>query len=57
MVKISNSSYKNEIHRADSPFNVQKYNFFCQGGPNFGEGRPEKLGKMAKTREIYCYAN
>ena len=22
-----------------------------------GKGRPENLGKMAKNRETYCYAN
>ena len=39
MVKISNASYENEIHRVDSPFNKdsKKYNFFRQESPNFGE--------------------
>ena len=60
MVKISNASHENEIHRADSPFNKDSKNiFFGQGGPNFGgETRTaESLGKMAKNRETYCYAN
>ena len=58
MVKILNVSYENEIHRVDSPFNMGSKNiFFWPGGPNFGDGRPENLGKMAKNREIYCYAN
>ena len=52
MVKISNASYENEIHRVDSPFNEDSNNIiFGQGGPNFGEGRPENLRKMAKNRE------
>ena len=43
MVKISNASYENEIHRVDSPFNEDSKNiFFCQGGPNFGEGIARK---------------
>ena len=58
MVKILNIFYENEIHRVDSPFNEDsKSIFFGQGGPNFGEGRPENLGKMTKNRETYCYAN
>ena len=36
MVKISNASNENEIHRVDSPFNEDSKNIFCQGGPNFG---------------------
>ena len=31
--------------------------YFFQGGPNFGEGRSENLGKMGNNRDIYCYAN
>ena len=55
MVKILNASYENEIHIVNSPFNE---NALISGeGPNFGEGRPENLGKMAKNREAYCYAN
>ena len=43
MVKISNASNENEIHRVHSPFNEDSKNisFFCQGGPNFG-------GEMAR---------
>ena len=49
MVKISNASYGNEIHREDSPFNEDSKNiFFGQESPNFGEGRPENLGKMVQ---------
>ena len=52
MVKISNASYENEIHSVDSPFNEDSKNIiFGQEGPNFGEGRPENLEKMAKNRE------
>ena len=59
MVKISNASYKNEIHMVDSPFNENSKNiiFFVQGGPNFGEERSGNLGKMAKNTEIYSYEN
>ena len=58
MVKISNASYENEIHKVDSPFNKDSNNIiFCQGSLNFGGGRPENLGRMARNRETYCYAN
>ena len=45
MVKISNASYENEIHRVDSPFQrgFQKYSFFGQGSPNFGGGTAGKI--------------
>ena len=54
MVKISNASYENEIHRVDSPFNEDFKNliFFCQGGSNVGERDCWKiLGKWPKTRK------
>ena len=59
MVKISNASYENEIHRVDSPFNEDSKNiiFLAREALISGEGRPENLGKMVKTRETYCYAN
>ena len=40
MVKISNTSYVNEIHMVDSPFNEDSKNifFFGQGGPNLEGG-------------------
>ena len=59
MVKISNASYENKIHRVDSPFNEDSNNiiFLAREVLILGEGRPENLGKMAKTRETYCYAN
>ena len=58
MIKFSSSFKLNEIHRVDSPFNEDPKNInFFQGGPNFGEGRPENLGKMGNNRGIYCYAN
>ena len=43
MVKISNASNENEIHRVDSSFNEDSKNiiFVGQGGPNFDEGRLE----------------
>ena len=46
MIKFSSSFKLNEIHIVDSPFNEDPQNIiFFQGGPNFGEGRPENLGK------------
>ena len=59
MIKFSSSFKLNEIRTVDSSFNniaLLKIYFF-QGGPNFGEGRPENLGKMGNNRDIYCYAN
>ena len=47
MVKISDASSENEIHRVDSPFNEDsKIYFFCQGGPNFGG---EMAGKFKEN--------
>ena len=44
MVKISNASYENEIHRVDSPSNEDSKNiFFSQGCLNFGGGTAEKF--------------
>ena len=58
MVKISNTSYENKIHRVNSAFNEDSKNIiFCQGALILGERRPENLGKMAKNRGTYCYAN
>ena len=59
MVKISDASYENEIHRVDSPFNENSKNiyFFGQGSPNFGGGMAGKSKEMAKSRKTYCYAN
>ena len=59
MVKISNTSYENEIHRVDSLSIEDSKNiiFLAREALISGEGRPENLGKMAKNREIYCYAN
>ena len=53
MVKVSNASYENEIHMVDSPFNKNSKNiiFLARETLISGEGRPEKLGKMAKNRE------
>ena len=58
MIRFSNSFKLNEIHTVDSPFNEdpKNINFFLRG-PNFGEGRPENLGKMGNNRDIYCYAS
>ena len=58
IIKISSASYENEIHRVDSPFNEDSKNIiFAWEALMSGEGRPENLGKMGKTRETYCYAN
>ena len=59
MVKISDASYENEIHRVDSSFNEDSKNiiFLAREALISGEGWPGNLGKMAKTRETYCYAN
>ena len=53
MVKISNASHENEIYKVDSPFNEDSKNiiFLDRETLILGEGRPENLGKMAKTRE------
>ena len=59
MIKISNASYENEIHRVDSPFKENSKNiiFLAREALNSGKGRPENSGKMAKNSETYCYAN
>ena len=59
MVQISNASYENEIHRLDSSFNEDFKNIFflAREALILGKGRSENLGKMAKTRETYCYVN
>ena len=60
MVKISDASYENEIHRVDSPFSGDSKNiiFLVREALILGEGgTPRKLRKMAQNREIYCYAN
>ena len=51
MVKISDASYEDEIHREDSPFNEDSKNiiFLAREALISGEGRPENLGTMAKT--------
>ena len=59
MIKISNASYKNEIHVVDSPFNEDSKNIILLARKALisGEGRPGNFGKMAKNRETYCYAD
>ena len=59
MVKISNASYENEIHRVGGLFNEDSKNiiFLAREALISGQGGQENLGKMAKNREIYCYAN
>ena len=50
MIKFSSSFKLNEIYVVDSPFNEDPKNInFFQGGPNFGEGRPENLRKWTIT--------
>ena len=52
MVKISNASYENEIHRVDSPFNDNSKNIILLAREVLisGEGRPQNLRKMAKKQ-------
>ena len=51
MVKISNASYENEIHRVDSPFNEDSKNvFFGQEGPNFGGGMVGKFSENGQKQ-------
>ena len=59
MVKISNAYNENEIHMVDSPFNEDSRNltFLARKALILGERRPENLGKMAKNKETYYYAN
>ena len=59
MVKISNASYENKIHRIDSPFKDNSKNIFFLAREALisVEGWPENLRKLAKNRETYCYAN
>ena len=59
MVKLSDASYENEIHIVDIPFNEESKKIFFLAREILisWEGRPKHLGKMAKNREIYCYAN
>ena len=58
MVKILKACFENEIHRVDNPFNEDsKIYFFAREALISREGGPENLGKMAKNRETYCYAN
>ena len=59
MAKIANASYENQIHRADSPFKEDSKNIIFSAIEALisGKGRSENLGKMAKNRETYCYAN
>ena len=51
MVKISNASYKHEMHMVDSPFNEDSKNiiFLAREALMLGEGWPEYLGKWPKT--------
>ena len=51
MVKISNASHENEIHKVDSPFKEDSKNitFLARETLTSGEGRAENLGKWPKT--------
>ena len=52
MVKILNASYKNEIHRVDSPFNEDSKNIFLgQGGPNFRGSTAGKFWENGQKQE------
>ena len=54
MVKLSNASYENEIHRVDSPFNEdsKNRNFLAREALISEEGRLENLGKWPKTGKL-----
>ena len=55
MVKISNASNENKIHR---PFIEDSKIYFLPGRPKFWRRDGQKiLEKMVKNRETYCYAN
>ena len=51
MVKVSNASYKNEIHMVDSPFNEDSKNIICLAREALisRERRLERLGKKPET--------
>ena len=55
MVKISNASYENEIHRVND--DSKNIIFLAREALISGEGWSENLRKMAKNRETDCYAN
>ena len=55
MVKISNATDENEIHRVE--MRIPKIYFFAREAQILEERWPENLEKMAKNRETYCYAN
>ena len=58
MVKISNASNENKIHRVDSlSMRIPKIYFFARVAQILEEGWPKNLKKMAKNKETYCYAN
>ena len=57
MIKFSSSFKLNEIYTIDRALKRIPKTYFFQGDPNFGEGRPEYLGKMGNNRDIYYYAN
>ena len=58
MIEISSSLKLDEIHRVDSPFNEDPKNIiFSRKALISWEGRPENLGEMGNSRDIYCYAN
>ena len=52
MVKISNASYENEIHRVDSPFNEDSKNiiFLAREALISGEGRSGKFRENGKKQ-------
>ena len=59
MIKISNGSYENEIHRVDSPFNKDSKDILILAREVLvsGKGRPENLGKTAKKQGTHLYSN
>ena len=57
MVKMSNASYENEIHRVDRPFNEdsKSINFLARKDLISGTGWQKKLGKWPKTGNLLLY--
>ena len=58
MIKFSSSFILKEIYVVQRPFKEDPKNiFFSMEALISEEGRPENLGKMGNSRDIYCYAN
>ena len=56
MVKTSNASYENNIHRVDNK-DSKNIIFLAREALISRKKRPKNLGKMIKNKETHCYAN